>query len=136
MIQRRYEKSSRTKFGTGNVKIVRQVFHELKRRFPGIFKRLKPLKKRAQVEDAVAYSDEVVAEVREIQKRHPKLYDPLGSNNSADPMIIAVVKAMGAVVVTDEKSSGPGHQRRIPWVCTQRNVEWTNGKEFIRLLGF
>ena len=119
-----------------NVKIVRQVFDELERRFPDVFARLKAHKKDAQVPDALAYSAEVVAEVREIQQRHPGLYNQIGNTNSADPMMIAVAKAMGAVVVTDERSSGPGHQKRIPWVCTQRNVGWTNGAEFVRLLGF
>ena len=117
------------------LKSVRQVSDELKRRFPDIFARLKPFKDLFLVPDSELYSPDVIAEIREIQKHHPKLINPLGGGNPADPFLIGVAKAKSAVVITDEKSKGPGYQSKIPFVCTNRNVGWVSGDGYLKGLG-
>ena len=119
----------------GRVKTVRQVMVELERRWPEIYGRLKPFKRKLVVPDATSYSADVVAEVRAIHDQHPGLYDRLGLGNPADPMLVAVAKADAAIVVTDERSSGKQHTRKIPYVCTQRNVGWINRQGFFAAVG-
>jgi hypothetical protein len=119
----------------GRLKSVRHVLEELERRWPDIYKRLKPLKKTILVSDGDLYSADVIAEIREIQKHHPNLINPLSGGNPADPFLIGVAKLKLAVVVTDEKSKGPGHKSRIPFVCTNRNVGWIDGNGYWKGLG-
>jgi len=114
----------------GELKSVRQVVDELERRWPDIHKRLKPFKKALLVPDGDLYSAEVIAEIREIQKHHPGLINPLAGGNPADPFLIAVAKYRSAVVVTDEKSKRNGYESCIPFVCTNRNVGWIDGEGY------
>ena len=55
-----------------------------------------------------------------------------GGRNPADPILIGVAKDQNVVVATDEKKKGPGFQRRIPFVCTQRNVGCTDRVDFLK----
>lgn len=119
----------------GRVKTVRQVWDELETRFPDIAARLKAYKKELLVSDALAYTAGVVAEVRYLNQNHRKLWNPVGGRNPADPILIAVAKDLGVVVVTDERKAGPKHTRRIPYVCIQRNVGCTDRIDFLRALG-
>jgi len=66
---------------------------------------------------------------------HPKLYDPLGANTSADPLLIAVGKEFKAIVVTDEATAGPRYQSKIPYVCQQRTVGCMNRLAFLKTIG-
>src|SRR6185312_706371 len=111
-----------TEITEGRLKTVRHCWDELKRKFPDIFKRVKPLRKEFVVADSVLYADEAVAEVQQIQEHHGKLINELGAGNPADPFLIATAKVMNIVVVTDEKTSGHGHKHCIPYVCKNRNV--------------
>jgi hypothetical protein len=117
------------------LKSVRHATDELERRFPDIFARLKPFKNILLVPDTDLYALEVIAEIREIQKHHPTLINPLGGGNPADPFLIGVAKAKSAVVITDEKSKGPGFKSKIPFVCTNRNVGWISGDGYLKGLG-
>lgn len=119
----------------GRVKTVRQVMDELSKRWPDIYKRLKPFKRNILVPDQITYSAEVAAELRALQVQHPELYDQLGSNNPADPFLIAVAKFQSDVVVTDERSKGKKHTHKIPYVCTQRNVGCINRNGFYDAVG-
>jgi hypothetical protein len=119
----------------GRVRTVRQVWGELESRFPDIALRLKAYKRELVLPDAETYAAGVIAEVRFLNQHHRKLWNPVGGKNPADPLLIGVAKDLGVVVVTDERSNGPKHQRRIPYVCTQRNVGWTDRVDFLRKLG-
>jgi hypothetical protein len=119
----------------GRVKTVRHVWDELDSRFPDIAKRLKAYKRQFVIPDGATYSQGVVDEVRFLNQHHRTLWNPVGGRNPADPMLIAVAKDLGVIVVTDEKRSGPGFQRRIPHVCTQRNIGCTERLDFLRKLG-
>jgi hypothetical protein len=119
----------------GRLKTVRQVWEELERRFPDVADRLKAYKKAFIVTDDVTYSDAVITEVRDLNRNHRKLWNPVGGQNPADPILIAVAKDLNVVVVTDEKRSGKGFQRRIPYVCVQRNVGCTDRLDFLRKIG-
>ena len=70
---------------SGRLKSVRHVTDELERRFPDIFARLKSFKGTLLVPDADLYAADVIAEIREIQKHHPTLINPLAGGNPADP---------------------------------------------------
>jgi Domain of unknown function (DUF4411) len=118
-----------------NLKSVRQVLDEVERRWPDIFEKLKPFKKKLLIPDGDLYAPDVIAEIREIQKHHPGLMDPLAGRNPADPFLIAAAKSKSAVVVTDEKSKGPRHKSKIPFVCTNRNVGWIDGNGYWKGLG-
>jgi hypothetical protein len=117
------------------LKSVRHVTDELERRFPQIYRRIKPYKKALLVSDADLYAADVIVEIREIQRRHPGLINALDGGNPADPFLIAVAKSHSAIVVTDEKSKGPKYQSRIPFVCTNRNVGWLHGDGYLKGLG-
>lgn len=119
----------------GRVKTVRQVMVELERRWPDVYARLKPFKRKLVVSDAITYTADVAAEVRAVHAQHPGLYDQLGLGNPADPWLVAIGKTQSAVVVTDERSTGKQYQRKIPYVCTQRNVGWINRPGFYAALG-
>jgi hypothetical protein len=115
-----------------NLKSVRHVLEELERRWPDIYKRVKPFKKSILMPDSDLYAADVIAEIREIQKHHPGLINPLTGSNPADPFLIAVAKSHLAIVVTDEKSKGPGYKSKIPFVCTNRNVGWIPGNGYLK----
>jgi Domain of unknown function (DUF4411) len=117
------------------LKSVRQVMDELERRFPEVHKKLKPHKKRLLIPDGDLYTLDVIAEMREIQRHHPRLINPLNGGNPADPFLIAAAKSHMAVVVTDERANGPKHKDRIPFVCTNRNVGWISGDGYFKTLG-
>ena len=117
------------------LKSVRQVLDELERRWPDIFAKVKPFKKTILIPDAELYAPDVIAEIRDIQKYHPNLINPLAGGNPADPFLIGVAKVKVGIVVTDEKSKGPGHKSKIPYVCTNRNVGWIDGNGYWKGLG-
>jgi hypothetical protein len=117
------------------LKSVRQVLEELERRWPDVYKRLKPLKKTILIPDGDLYSSDVITEIREIQRLHPGLINPLAGGNPADPFLISVAKSKLAIVVTDEKSKGKNHKSKIPFVCTNRNVGWIDGNGYWKGLG-
>ncbi len=117
------------------LKSIRHVLDELERRWPDIYKKIKPFKKKILVPDGDLYSPDVIAEIREIQKHHPGLINPLAGGNPADPFLIGVAKLKQGIVITDEKSKGSGHQSKIPFVCTNRNVGWIDGNGYWKGLG-
>lgn len=119
----------------GRLKTVRQVWGELQSRFPEIALRFKRHRKKFLIDDTIAYSEDVVAEVRYLNQHHRALWNPIGGRNPADPLLVATAKVLSIVVVTDEKRKGPGHQKRIPYVCTQRNVGCTDRLDFLRKIG-
>lgn len=119
----------------GRVKTVRHVWGELESRWPDIAKRLVAYKKEFVLPDDKTYTAGVIAEVRFLNLNHSKLWNPIGGRNPADPILIGVAKDLSAVVVTDEKTQGTGYKRRIPYICTQRNVGCTDRVDFLRKLG-
>jgi Domain of unknown function (DUF4411) len=120
----------------GRLKTVRHVADELSRRFPEIYRRFKACKREFLVPDSALYSTEAILEIREIQKHHPGLINPLGGGNPADPFLIATAKLSSAIVVTDERSTGPRHKSKIPFVCMNRNVGWLPGLDYLKGLGY
>jgi hypothetical protein len=119
----------------GRVRTIRQVWDELESRWPDIANRLKGYKKQFVLSDDQTYTAGVVAEVGFLNLNHRRLWSVMGGRNPADPLLIGVAKDLGVIVVTDERSSGPKHQRRIPFVCAQRNVGCTDRIDFLRKLG-
>jgi Domain of unknown function (DUF4411) len=82
-------------------------------------------------------SSEELEIVREIAARHPDWVR--GAKNAADPFIIATAKFRGAVVVTDERPSGPGTEDRnlrIPTVAAEFGVECILPTELVRRCGW
>lgn len=120
---------------SGKVRTIRQVWGELESRWPDIAARLQGYKKQFVLPDDQTYTVGVVTEVQFLNQNHRRLWSVMGGRNPADPLLIGVAKDLGVIVVTDERSRGPKHQRRIPYVCTQRNVGWTDRVDFLRKLG-
>jgi hypothetical protein len=98
--------------------------------------RIKHLRKKFVIPDAVLYDAVAIAELRIIAQQHGQLIDPLGVGNPADPFLIAAAKAIGCCVITDEKASGKRHKYKIPYVCKARNVTCKSGDEYLKELGF
>jgi Domain of unknown function (DUF4411) len=119
----------------GRVRTIRQVWDELESRFSDIAERLRGYKKQFVLADDLTYTAGVVAEIRQLNQYHRTLWNPLGGKNPADPFLIAVAKDLNIIVVTDERRKGAGFQKRIPYVCTQRNVGCTDRIDFLRKLG-
>jgi hypothetical protein len=119
----------------GRLKTVRHVWGELESRFPEIAKRLKAYKRQFVIPDASTYTQTVIDEVRYLNNHHRNLWNPVGGRNPADPMLIAIAKDLSVIVVTDERRIGRGFQRRIPYVCAQRNVGCTDRIDFLRKIG-
>ena len=119
----------------GILKTVRHVYEELDNRFPDVHARLKPHRVELLISDAETYAVEVKSELQVISADHPKLYDPLGGGNPADPWLIGVAKASGLTIVTDESGTGKGHKSKIPYVCAQRGVECIDRLMLLAALG-
>ncbi|MER9877611.1 DUF4411 family protein [Mesorhizobium sp. M0118] len=119
----------------GRLKTVRQVCDELERRFPDVYRRLKPQKKILLIPDAELYALETITEIRAIQRAHPKLYNQFGTGNPADPFLIAAAKIQSGIVVTDERTAGKKHKEKIPYVCAGRNVGCTSRVQYLKVLG-
>lgn len=99
----------------GNVKTIRQVFDELKR-WAAPYQKLSPHRKSFLIPDAEQYSVEVAEFVEMVQDKASYLCCATGGNNPdpADPWLIAVAKALGYTLVTDEKK---GSSVKIPAAC-------------------
>lgn len=117
------------------LKTIRHVWDELDSRFAAIAARLKPLKSQFLIGDALLYGADTVAELRAIIRDHPGLFNVYGNGNPADPFLIAAAKIMSAIVVTDERIAGPKHKRKIPFVCTGRNVGCISRLPYLKLIG-
>jgi hypothetical protein len=117
------------------VKTVRQVYDELERRFANVHARLKPYRDQLLVPDADMYTAAVKAEIVAINADHPKLYNPLGGGNPADPWLIGVAKVGGYTVVTDEATAGKGYQSKIPHICGKRGAGCINRLALFEALG-
>lgn len=73
-------------------------------------------------------------EVAKILGRFPNWVDIESSKNNADPFVIALAKANGLVVVSDE-INGSEQNPKIPFVCRQVGVSHLRVIEFIRTIG-
>lgn len=119
----------------GRVRTIRHVWDELDSRFSDIAHRLKGYKKQFVLADDQTYTEGVVAEIRHLNQYHRGLWKALGGRNPADPFLVAVAKDLNVIVVTDERRKGAGFQKRIPYVCAQRNIGCTDRIDFLRKLG-
>jgi Domain of unknown function (DUF4411) len=62
----------------------------------------------------------------EILTSHPNLLDLKNKKSSADPFLIAVARANGGIVVTEEVYSGGPDRPKIPDVCKHYNIDCIN----------
>jgi len=78
----------------------------------------------------------VIAVVAQISQRHPGWVS--GTQNAADPFIIATVKVIGATVVTNEKGRNAtvDSNMKIPQVAAEFSVKCLLTNDFFRLLGW
>lgn len=77
----------------------------------------------------------VQTSVREVLARHPFLVKATSNRNQADPFVIAVARAQGLTVVTEEKGGTPT-KPKIPSVCQDFNVRCVGVVQFIRDQGW
>jgi hypothetical protein len=72
--------------------------------------------------------------VRGIMLRHPDLINPNTGRSGADPFIIALARANGSIVVTEEKARPT--KPRIPDVCASFGIECINILDLLRREGW
>lgn len=84
----------------------------------------------------VATDAAVVAVVAQISQRHPGWVS--GTQNAADPFIIATAKVLDATVVTNEKSRNAtiDGNMKIPQVAAEFGVRCLLTNDFFRMLGW
>lgn len=58
----------------------------------------------------VSLAQDVQTEATAIQANYPELMDPKGMHDSADAFVIALAKATGSIVVSQETSAGEKHR--------------------------
>ncbi|UCE62330.1 MAG: DUF4411 family protein [Phycisphaerales bacterium] len=77
---------------------------------------------------------EVQKEVQEILKRHTRLVDTKRGRSIADPWVIAQAVVCDAIIVTEELPSR-GRSPKIPDVCEDLEIPYTNVLGLIREMG-
>ncbi len=85
----------------------------------------------------VETTEEELVIVAEISARHPGWVR--GQKNAADPFVVAAAAVRSAVIVTDERRSGPGagdQNLKIPNVAGELRVECITPTELIRRCGW
>lgn len=97
----------------GQVKTIRQVFRELEK-YKIAFDKIKDHKPNLLIPTAEQMDKKVKALIEVVQDEAPYLSDPTGAIDAADPWLVAVAKAHGYTLVTDEKPNSP---IKIPAAC-------------------
>lgn len=96
------------------------VLEEITRKDDGVSKWAK-----SQSDLFIKVDDEVGLSMKDIVGRYPKIIDPLADRNQADPWLIALAKAKGATVITQEKPAGQDASKmKIPNVCDHVGIAW------------
>jgi hypothetical protein len=111
----------------GDIRCVDEVLNELARREDVVHDWAK-----SQADLFVPLAANVQRTAREVLEAHPKLVGAGGGRNSADPFVIALARAHGGVVVTEETLSGSINKPRIPDVCNAMGVPWLNLVGFVQ----
>jgi len=111
----------------GDIRSVDEVRNELARRDDAIHDWAK-----SQTDLFVPLAADVQLAAREVLTAHPRLVGTGGGRNIADPFVIALARARGGVVVTEETLSGNIGKPRIPDVCGAMGVAWLNLVQFVQ----
>jgi hypothetical protein len=74
-------------------------------------------------------------EAQKIVRQYRRLIDERKGRNQADPFVIALAKLRGMVCVTEE-DFGSATKVRIPYVCEELSVEYTNLVGLLRREGY
>lgn len=112
---------------TGNIRCIDEVLNELAKREDAVHGWAK-----SQPDLFLPLASDVQRAAREVLQAHPKLVGTGGGRNSADPFVIALARAHGGVVVTEETQSGNINKPRIPDVCNAMGVPWLNLVRFVQ----
>ena len=86
---------------------------------------------RGQDQLIVPMDDAQQEQIATIVPRFSKWFDPRSTKNNADAFVVALAKANGLTVVSDEKFGGPTNLR-IPFVCAQLGVQRVSIYDYIR----
>jgi hypothetical protein len=78
---------------------------------------------------------EIVKQVQEVLRSHPRLVGALRNRSGADPFVIAVAQIRSAIVVTGEAKGTPTRPR-IPYVCDELAVPCMSFLEVIKSEGW
>ena len=81
-------------------------------------------------------SADVQTAARDVLAGHPRLVGIGSGRSGADPFVIALARARGGVVVTEETLSGNLNRPRIPDVCDAIGVERLNLIGFVQRQGW
>lgn len=113
---------------SGNVRTIEKVFVEL-RKWEDTQEAIKKERPTIIQNDE---GDDVFNTVGDIMDKHEELINQYArDNDQADPWLIAIAKAYGYVVVTDERRTNPKAKRRIPYVAIQFSVESISLREYL-----
>jgi hypothetical protein len=110
----------------GNMIAPTEVLEELRRQRDDL---LEWVKKSRFVVDL---EPEQLAFVAEIERDFPDLVDKDKTTPEADPFVIALARAKGWKVVSQEKAAKPRARPKIPDVCPRYGVEYLSLFDFFR----
>lgn len=89
----------------------------------------------AQSDLFIELDSDIQAAATEVLRSHPRLTGVGGTRHAADPFVIALARARGGTVVTEEKERGAGRTPHIPDVCRDLDIPFTNLVGFLRTEG-
>lgn len=115
----------------GHIRCVDVVRDELSKREDEVHQWAK-----GQSELFVPLAADVQAAAREVLTGHPRLVGIGNGRSGADPFVIALARARGGVVVSEETLSGNLTKPRIPDVCNTMGVSCLNLIGFVQQQGW
>lgn len=122
----------------GEVKTIVHVFDEVEDNDEKCFEAIKQYKNIMTIDAKYTYTEELKGWIDKVLEFKDNLIRQTGGarrKGPADPWLIAMSKEYGYTVVTDERTTGFKHQRRIPFVCDNFNVPHKNSTEFLKEMG-
>jgi hypothetical protein len=115
---------------TGQVRAVDEVKRELSKKSDEAFAWAKSVK-----DLFVPLTADIQRATTAILAEHPRLLGLGGARNSADPFVIALAKARGGTVVTQELSRNI-RKPKIPDVCDALSIPWQTLPQFVNAQGW
>lgn len=84
----------------------------------------------------VKQNEKVILQMKEIINSYPRLAAEGSRRSAADPWVIAFAMIKHAILVTEEQPSGNIKKPKIPDVCIDLDIQYTNTVGLLRATGF
>lgn len=106
---------------SGDLRASEEVLHELSKKDDAVFDWVEE-----RPDLFIPTTEPVQREAMGILANHKKLVDTRPRRSSADPFVIAVARVHDATVLTGELPTHSLTRPKIPDVCEDLEIEWTN----------